>query len=165
MKEKLRVLVTAGHPADALDGVGGTIAKHTDQGDWVGVAVLTHGVKSHSWYLMAEERKKKAASTEEEVAEQKEIKEREIRDGLDILGMAAAFPLHPVLLPAARPEMRLARSNGFQQRLFVHVRHHDDRTRFLVDNHRGNQSRAIVCERLDGFFQLVHILLPVSFTH
>ena len=91
MKEKLRVLVTAGHPADALDGVGGTIAKHTDQGDWVGVAVLTHGVKSHSWYLMAEERKKKAASTEEEVAEQKEIKEREIRDGLDILGVEDAW--------------------------------------------------------------------------
>lgn len=87
MEKALRVLVVVGHPADALDGVGGTIAKHTDKGDWVGVAVLTHGVKSHSWYLMAEERKKKAAATDADVEAQKKIKEQEIRDGLTILGV------------------------------------------------------------------------------
>ncbi len=94
MADRLKVLVTAGHPADALDGVGGTIAKHTDQGDWVGVVVLTHGVKTHGWALMAAERKQKASTTEDAVAAQKVVKEQEIRDGLQILGVEDAWFLH-----------------------------------------------------------------------
>ena len=87
MTEKLNLLVTAGHPADAFDAVGGTIAQHTDRGDRVTVAVMTHGVKSHSWNLMAQERTAKASATEADVQAQIEIKEQEIRDGLSILGV------------------------------------------------------------------------------
>ncbi len=87
MTDKLNLLVTAGHPADAFDAVGGTIAKHTDRGDRVTVAVLTHGVKTHSWNLMAQERTAKTSATDADVQAQIEIKEQEIRDGLSILGV------------------------------------------------------------------------------
>jgi LmbE family N-acetylglucosaminyl deacetylase len=87
MTDKLNLLVTAGHPADAFDAVGGTIAQHTDRGDRVTVAVMTHGVKSHSWHLMAQERTAKASATDADVQIQIEIKEQEIRDGLSILGV------------------------------------------------------------------------------
>jgi 4-oxalomesaconate hydratase len=87
MTETLNLLVTAGHPADAFDAVGGTIAQHTDRGDRVTVAVMTHGVKSHSWHLMAQERTERASATEADVQAQIEIKEQEIRDGLSILGV------------------------------------------------------------------------------
>jgi LmbE family N-acetylglucosaminyl deacetylase len=87
MTEKLNLLVTAGHPADAFDAVGGTIAQHTDRGDAVTVAVMTHGVKTHSWNLMAQERQTKASASDADVQTQIEIKEQEIRDGLAILGV------------------------------------------------------------------------------
>ena len=87
MTTKLSLLVTAGHPADAFDGVGGTLAMHADRGDRVTVAVMTHGVKTHSWNLMAQERTAKASATEEDVQTQIETKEQEIRDGLAILGV------------------------------------------------------------------------------
>jgi LmbE family N-acetylglucosaminyl deacetylase len=89
MTEQLSLLVTAGHPADAFDAVGGTIAKHTDRGDQVTVAVMTHGVKTHSWNLMAQERTEKASATDADVQAQIGIKEEEIRDGLAILGVSA----------------------------------------------------------------------------
>ena len=87
MSEKRNLLVTAAHPADAFDGVGGTIAKHTDRGDRVTVAVMTHGAKTHSWNLMAQERTAKVSATEDDVQVQIRIKEQEIRDGLSILGV------------------------------------------------------------------------------
>ena len=35
------------HPADAIDGAGGTLALHADRGDRVTVVVCTHGVDTH----------------------------------------------------------------------------------------------------------------------
>ena len=90
MAEKFNIMVTAGHPADAFDAVGGTIAKHADRGDNVTVVVLTHGAKSHSWTLMAEERKKKSTASEADVRAQVALKEKEIREGLAILGVEDA---------------------------------------------------------------------------
>jgi LmbE family N-acetylglucosaminyl deacetylase len=46
-KSKLKkVLVLAPHPDDEVLGAGGTIAKHTDQGDDVVVAVVSEGVSA-----------------------------------------------------------------------------------------------------------------------
>jgi LmbE family N-acetylglucosaminyl deacetylase len=87
MTEQLSLLVTAGHPADAFDAVGGTMAKHADRGDRVTVAVMTHGVKTHSWNLMAQEREAKSSASDADVQAQIAIKEQEIRDGLAILGV------------------------------------------------------------------------------
>jgi LmbE family N-acetylglucosaminyl deacetylase len=38
---------TGGHPADAFDNVGGTLANHVARGDQVTVVVMSHGVFSH----------------------------------------------------------------------------------------------------------------------
>lgn len=87
MTEKFSLLLTAGHPADAFDAVGGTLAKHADRGDRVTVAVMTHGVKTHAWNLMAHERTAKASATDADVQAQIALKEQEIREGLAILGV------------------------------------------------------------------------------
>ena len=87
MSEKLNLLVTGAHPADAFDAVGGTIAKHTARGDNVTVGICTIGVKSHGWWLMAEERKGKKSATEEQIREHVKVKEDEVREGLAILGV------------------------------------------------------------------------------
>ncbi len=91
MSKKLRILVTAGHPADAFDAVGGTIAKHTARGDKVACAVMTHGVKSHGWSLMAKERTSGSAASEADVKAERTRKEEEIREGLAILGVTDAY--------------------------------------------------------------------------
>ena len=85
MTGKLSLLVTAGHPADAFDAVGGTIAKHTDRGDRVTVAVMTHGVKTHSWNLMAQERQAKASATDADVRLKSSSKSKRYATGLSIL--------------------------------------------------------------------------------
>ena len=91
MAENLNVLAVACHPADAFDAVGGTIAKHADRGDHVTVAILTHGVKSHNWALMAREREREVPVTEDEVKAGIEVKENEIKkEGLAILGIEDA---------------------------------------------------------------------------
>ena len=90
MAENLNVLAVACHPADAFDAVGGTLAKHADRGDRVTVAILTHGVKSHNWALMAQEQEREAPVTEDEVKAGIEVKENEIKEGLAILGIEDA---------------------------------------------------------------------------
>ncbi len=43
----LNVMAVVCHPADAIDGAGGTLALHADRGDLVTVVVCTHGVDTH----------------------------------------------------------------------------------------------------------------------
>jgi len=90
MPKKLNVMMIGAHPADAFDAVGGTLAKHADQGDSVTAVTLTHGVKSHDWSLMAEERDKKSSAGDAEVQAHIELKEKEVREGLAILGVTDA---------------------------------------------------------------------------
>jgi 4-oxalomesaconate hydratase len=94
MTRKLNVMMVGAHPADAFDAVGGTLAKHADAGDHVVAVVLTHGVKSHDWSLMAEERDKKASAGDAEVQRQITLKEKEVREGLAILGIEDAYFLN-----------------------------------------------------------------------
>jgi len=49
---KLSILVVGGHPADAFDCAGGTLAHHVERSDRVTAAVLTHGARSHSMGLI-----------------------------------------------------------------------------------------------------------------
>jgi LmbE family N-acetylglucosaminyl deacetylase len=47
MDEQLKVLAVVCHPADAIDGAGGTLCLHVERGDEVTVVVCTHGVDTH----------------------------------------------------------------------------------------------------------------------
>jgi N-acetylglucosamine malate deacetylase 1 len=45
--KKIKIMTVVCHPADAIDGAGGTMALHADRGDKVTVVVCTHGVDTH----------------------------------------------------------------------------------------------------------------------
>ena len=47
MDETLRLMAVLCHPADAIDGAGGTLCLHAERGDQVTVVVCTHGVDTH----------------------------------------------------------------------------------------------------------------------
>ena len=56
-----RVLVVAAHPDDEVLGMGGTILRHTEQGNSVGVLFLADGVGSRGQDARAAESRKRAA--------------------------------------------------------------------------------------------------------
>lgn len=85
MSEGLRIMAVVCHPADAIDHSGGTLCLHAERGDQVTVVVCTHGVDSHDLRRKAAIRR---GDTELDDHEQAiELKEREVRDGLAILGV------------------------------------------------------------------------------
>jgi 4-oxalomesaconate hydratase len=47
MPSPLKLLAIVCHPADAIDGAGGTLCLHAERGDEVTVVVVTHGVDTH----------------------------------------------------------------------------------------------------------------------
>lgn len=47
MHERLKIMAVVCHPADAIDGAGGTLCLHAERGDDVTVVVCTHGVETH----------------------------------------------------------------------------------------------------------------------
>ena len=51
-EKRLTILLVGGHPADAFDNAGGTMAHHAAAGDRVVSAVMTHGVRSHAVQLI-----------------------------------------------------------------------------------------------------------------
>jgi LmbE family N-acetylglucosaminyl deacetylase len=46
MTSKMNILVVAAHPDDEVLGMGGTIARHTEEGDIVSILILSDGVTS-----------------------------------------------------------------------------------------------------------------------
>jgi len=56
----MNILVIAAHPDDEVLGVGGTIARHVDEGDNVFSSILAYGVASRYDESMVEKQKKKA---------------------------------------------------------------------------------------------------------
>lgn len=86
MDKKLKIMAVVCHPADAIDGAGGTLAQHVDRGDEVTMVVTTHGLDTHDWKNLDEkifEQSKKP--DQQEVALGK--KEQEVIDGMAILGV------------------------------------------------------------------------------
>lgn len=47
MTDKVKIMAVVCHPADAIDGAGGTLCLHAERGDDVTVVVCTHGVDTH----------------------------------------------------------------------------------------------------------------------
>jgi LmbE family N-acetylglucosaminyl deacetylase len=83
---KLKIMAVVCHPADAIDGAGGTLSLHVQKGDDVAVVVCTHGVDTHDLQrsdTIRFSRKAKVASVKTAI----ENKENEVRKGLKILGV------------------------------------------------------------------------------
>lgn len=45
--DPLKIMAVVCHPADAIDGAGGTLCLHAERGDQITVVVCTHGVDTH----------------------------------------------------------------------------------------------------------------------
>jgi LmbE family N-acetylglucosaminyl deacetylase len=87
----LRILVVGAHPADVFDQSGGTMAHHVKRGDWVGCAVLTHGVRVHDKVVSDDMFHRKEIPASEELkkimVERAAVKTKEILKACSILGV------------------------------------------------------------------------------
>ena len=93
----LSILLVGGHPADAFDNAGGTLAHHAAAGDRVASAVMTHGVRSHSVRLIDRYRaggtECGADELEGAIGESADEKRDEVRRACAIMGIDAAAGL------------------------------------------------------------------------
>jgi len=86
MKGKLKIMAVVCHPADAIDGPGGTLCRHAERGDDITVVVCTHGVETHDWKrndTLRFEGTASALETKTAIG----IKEKEVVEGMGILGV------------------------------------------------------------------------------
>ena len=89
-EEKLSILLVGGHPADAFDNAGGTLAHHAAAGDRVVSAVMTHGVRSHATKLIEHYRAKSAVPIDKVDGEVEAIvheKQDEVRQACALMGI------------------------------------------------------------------------------
>jgi 4-oxalomesaconate hydratase len=85
MSEILKVMAIMCHPADAIDGAGGTLCLHAERGDEVTMVICTHGVETHDL-----ERNDAVRFSHDEARDQTTAigrKESEVIEGLGILGI------------------------------------------------------------------------------
>src|SRR5512140_1352122 len=89
-EEILRLLIVGGHPADAFDGAGGTLAHHAAQGDQITALVLTQGTRIHDVVISDELRKRGTVPPAEELdalmAERSKVKHDEVVRACAIMG-------------------------------------------------------------------------------
>ena len=90
--EDMSILMVGGHPADAFDNAGGTLAHHAAAGDRVVAAVMTHGVRSHDIRLIDKYRTGRQTTLEpgkvdKEVAAADEEKRSEVREACALMGI------------------------------------------------------------------------------
>ena len=88
----LTLLLVGGHPADAFDNAGGTLAHHAAAGDRVVAAVMTHGVRSHGIQLIERYRTGKeetlvSTEVDGEVARAEDEKSNEVRKACAVMGI------------------------------------------------------------------------------
>ena len=86
MADKLKVMAVVCHPADAIDGAGGTLCRHAERGDDVTVVVCTHGVETHD---LERNDALRFGTTVEGWDQRTAIgkKEKEVAEGMAILGV------------------------------------------------------------------------------
>jgi LmbE family N-acetylglucosaminyl deacetylase len=89
--EKLRILSIGAHPADVFDQSAGTMAHHTDRGDYVACISLTHGARVHdtviSDSMYHREEVPEAETLEKMIGDRSDVKAQEIRTACKILGV------------------------------------------------------------------------------
>ena len=91
MDEPLKILAVVCHPADAIDGAGGTLCLHRQRGDEVTVVVCTHGVDTHDLERNDALRFGSATQASSETLDHTTTigrKEREVVEGMAILGVS-----------------------------------------------------------------------------
>lgn len=86
MKEKLKIMAVMCHPADAIDGAGGTLAQHADRGDEVTMVVTTHGLDTHDWKNLDKQILGQAGEPDKQTVALGK-KEQEVIDGMAMLGV------------------------------------------------------------------------------
>jgi LmbE family N-acetylglucosaminyl deacetylase len=82
----LNVMAVVCHPADAIDGAGGTLCLHAERGDNVTVVVCTHGVDTHDLERNDAIRYGAQRETRDHGAALGR-KEREVTEGMRLLGV------------------------------------------------------------------------------
>jgi 4-oxalomesaconate hydratase len=87
----LRILCVGGHPADAFDSAGGTLAHHVARGDAVTVVALTQGTRIHDVVISDTLRFRDAMRDRAELAalmaERAAVKQAEVRRACAFLGI------------------------------------------------------------------------------
>ena len=91
MKEAMRILVVAGHPADMFDHCGGTLFHHIEQGDSVVCISLTQGLRIHDEVVSDLFRHNLKDYTEEQIAEilvqRQKVKYQEVVSACALFGI------------------------------------------------------------------------------
>ena len=91
MSDSLRLLSIGAHPADIFDQSGGTMAHHTQRGDYVGCVVLTHGARVHDKVISNDMFHRQDVPEQEELqdlmVERSDVKAEEVRRACRILGV------------------------------------------------------------------------------
>ena len=91
MTRPLRIMCVGGHPADAFDSAGGTLAHHVQRGDHVTVVALTQGTRVHdvviSDTLRFQDRMPDPADLRSLMDERAQVKEDEVRRACGFLGI------------------------------------------------------------------------------
>lgn len=86
-RQPLTIMAVMCHPADAIDGAGGTLCLHAERGDEVTVVVCTHGVETHEL-----QRNDNARFGDGQQTGDRSIavgrKEKEVVEGMAILGVS-----------------------------------------------------------------------------
>jgi 4-oxalomesaconate hydratase len=87
----IRLLCVGGHPADAFDSAGGTLAHHVERGDHVSVMALTQGTRIHDVVISDTLRFRETMPDADELgalmAERARVKEDEVRRACGFLGI------------------------------------------------------------------------------
>jgi 4-oxalomesaconate hydratase len=91
MTRSLRLLCVGGHPADAFDSAGGTLAHHVQRGDRVTVVALTQGTSVHDVVISDGMRFGSSipdpAGLQDLIAQRARVKEDEVRRACSFLGI------------------------------------------------------------------------------
>lgn len=88
--DNINILIVGGHPADAFDNAGGTLAHHAARGDCVTALVMTQGTRVHDVVIAEEIRMRERMPSQDEldslVQERMEVKHGEVRKACAIMG-------------------------------------------------------------------------------